>query len=132
MRRDPDSIDLLRRNVERLAGPNVRVVQGEAPTALAALPDPDSVFVGGSGGQLARILDVAVDRLSDGGSLVANLAVLERTLEAYHHLKESGLAVELTTINASRGREMPDGSVRLEALNQVFVVSARRRGSHRE
>ena len=57
---------------------------------------------------------------------MANMAVLDRTLEAYNHLKRSGMAVELTTLNASRGKEMPDGSVRLEALNQVFIVSARR------
>ena len=124
--RDPDSIGLLRRNVERLAGSNVKVVHGEAPGALESLPDPDSVFVGGSGGRLAQILDAAVRRLHSGGSLVANMAVLDRTSEAYNHLKRSGMAVELTTLNASRGKEMPDGSVRLEALNQVFIVSARR------
>ena len=105
--RDEASIDLLRRNVESLAGPNVTVVHGEAPGALEALPDPDSVFVGGSGGQLARILDVAVSRQNDEGSLVVNLAVLERTMESLSSSEKSGLAVELTSINASRGREMP-------------------------
>ena len=123
--RDPDSIELLRRNVEALGGPNVKVAEGEAPGVLKTLPDPDSVFIGGSGGQLAPILNAVVWRLNPGGSVVVNLAVLDRTLEAYHRLTESGMAVELTSINASRGREMPGGSVRLEALNQVFIVSAR-------
>ena len=123
--RDPGSIGLLRRNAETLGGPNVRVVEGEAPEALKTLPDPDSVFIGGSGGHLGSILNAVVWRLNPGGNLVVNLAVLDRTLEAYQHLKESGMAVELTTVNASRGKEMPDGSVRLEALNQVFIVSAR-------
>ena len=81
--RDPDSTGLLRRNVERLAGCNVRVVQGEAPEALEGLPDPDSVFVGGSGGQLAEILDTATARLKKDGRLVVNLAALERTSEVY-------------------------------------------------
>ena len=54
--RHSDSIALLRRNVESLAGCNVKVVPGDAPQALKGLPDPDSVFVGGSGGQLAGIL----------------------------------------------------------------------------
>ena len=123
--RDPGSIDLLRRNVETLGGPNVKVVQGEAPEALKTLPDPDSVFIGGSGGHLSLILNAVVGRLNPGGSIVVNLAVLDRTLEAYQLLRESGMAVELTTVNASRGKEMPDGSVRLEAMNQVFIVSAR-------
>ena len=130
--RDPEGIDLLRHNVERLSGSNVKVVQGEAPGALEPLPDPDSVFIGGSGGRLTQILDAAVRRLNPGGSVVVNLAVLDRTLEAYNHLKENGMAVELTTVNASRGKEMSDGSVRLEALNQVFIVSARRQDSRGE
>ena len=122
--RDPDSLGLLRRNAERLAGCNVKVVPGEAPQALEGLPDPDSVFVGGSGGQLAGILDAAITRLKHDGRLVVNLAALERTGEVYHSLKDRGMVVELSSINASRGKEMPDGAVRLEALNPVFIVAA--------
>ena len=122
--RDPDSIGLLRRNAERLAGCNVKVVHGAAPPALERLPDPDSVFVGGSGGQLAGILDTATDRLKQDGHLVVNLAALERTNEVYRRLKDKGMIVELSTINVSRGKEMPDGAVRLEALNPVFIIAA--------
>ena len=122
--RDADSIDLLRRNVEQFGGNNVRVVLGEAPEALEDLPSPDSVFVGGSGGSLDGILDAAAERLNPGGRMVVNLAALERTNDAYTRLIEKGMAVELTCISASRGKEMPDGAVRLEALNPVFIVSA--------
>lgn len=122
--RDADSIDLLRRNVERLGGPHVQVVYGEAPGALEALPSPDSVFIGGSGGNLALILDAVAERLTPGGRIVVNLAALERTQETYQRLRDKGMAVELTSVSASRGKEMPDGAVRLEALNPVFIVSA--------
>ncbi len=122
--RDDESIDLLRRNVDSLAGPNVEVVHGEAPAALAGLPDPDSVFVGGSGGNLVRILEAATRRLREDGAVVVNLAALERTHEVYHFLKDRGMAVELTSVSASRGKDLPDGTVRLEALNPVFIVSA--------
>ena len=122
--RDPDSIGLLHRNVERLTGCNVRVVHGQAPEALEGLPCPDSVFVGGSGGQLAGILDAVIPRLKRDGQLVVNLAALERTSEVYRRLREKGMVVELSSINASRGKEMPDGTLRLEALNPVFIVAA--------
>ncbi len=124
--RDENSLDLLRNNVANLSGDNVEIVVGEAPAALAELPDPDSVFVGGSGGNLSAILETVTRRLKDEGRIVVNLAALERTHEVYHHLKDEGMAVELTTISASRGREMPDGTVRLEAMNPVFIVSAQR------
>ncbi len=122
--RDEDSIGLLRRNVERLSAGNVRVIIGEAPQVLAELPDPDSVFIGGSGGNLADILDTVAQRLNPAGRVVVNLAAMERANEVYRRFKEKRMPVDLVMVNASRGREMPDGAVRLEALNPVFVVTA--------
>ena len=124
--RDAESKELLCRNAEALGGPNLYVVHDEAPRALHALPAPDSVFVGGSGGNLTAILEASVWQLKPGGKVVVNLATLERTNDTYRQLKEKGLRVELTAVSASRGREMPDGAVRLEALNPVFIVSAQK------
>ena len=57
---------------------------------------------------------------------MVNLAVLERTHEAYALLKKLGVNAELTQVASARGKEMPDGAVRLESLNPVFIVSGRR------
>ena len=124
--RDTDSLPLLEANVARLGSENIHIVSGEAPGALEDLPSPDSVFVGGSGGNLSKILEYAVSRLNPSGAIVVNLAVLERTQEAYRLLKSLGLATELTQVTSARGKEMPDGAVRLESLNPVFIVTGRR------
>jgi precorrin-6Y C5,15-methyltransferase (decarboxylating) CbiT subunit len=126
--RDEESLPLLRRNVEQWGSKNVHIIAGEAPDALVELPDPDAVFVGGSGGSLAEILDVAIKRLRAGGRIVVNLAALERTNEVYQRFKSSGFVADMVMVNSSRGKDMPDGTVRLEALNPVFVVTARREG----
>ena len=126
--RDPESLPLLKSNVGKYGWGNITVVSGAAPEALADLPDPDSVFVGGSGGGLARILEVAAARLRAEGRIVANFATLERTNEAYQWFYQRGYSVEMNLVNAARSRDLPDGSVRLEALNPVFVVTARRDG----
>ena len=124
--RDTDSLPLLEANVVNLGSDNIHIVNGEAPAALKSLPNPDSVFVGGSGGNLSEILEYANSRLKPNGTIVVNLAVLERTSETYHLLKQLGLTAEITQVASSRGKEMPDGAVRLEALNPVFIVSGRR------
>ncbi|MDE0720689.1 MAG: precorrin-6Y C5,15-methyltransferase (decarboxylating) subunit CbiT [Dehalococcoidia bacterium] len=124
--RDTDSLPLLEANVVNLGSDNIHIVNGEAPAALKSLPNPDSVFVGGSGGNLSEILEYANARLKPNGVIVVNLAVLERTSETYHLLKKLGLTTEITQVASSRGNEMPDGAVRLEALNPVFIVSGRR------
>ena len=124
--RDTDSLPLLEANVVNLGSDNIHIVNGEAPAALKSLPNPDSVFVGGTGGNLSEILEYANSRLKPNGTIVVNLAVLERTSETYHLLKKLGLTAEITQVASSRGKEMPDGAVRLEALNPVFIVSGRR------
>jgi precorrin-6Y C5,15-methyltransferase (decarboxylating) CbiT subunit len=124
--RDEASIGLLQANVDKWGSGNIRIVTGEAPGALRGLADPDSVFIGGSGGNLGDILDVAAQRLTPHGRIVVNLAVLERTQETITKLKSLGFTTELSMVSSSRGREMPDGTTRLESLNPVFVVSAER------
>jgi len=126
--RDEESLPLLKKNLERWGSPNVQIITGEAPDALKDLADPDAVFVGGSGGHLTEILDVAMKRLRDGGRIVVNLAALERTQDVYHRFKSAGMITDMVMVNSSRGKDMPDGTVRLEALNPVFVVTARREG----
>ena len=91
----------------------VTVHTGEAPSALAALPDPDRVFVGGGG---LDVLDACLARLRPGGRLVATFAAMDRAVAAYERLGS------LTQVTAARGRTLPDGALRLEAENPVFVV----------
>ena len=124
--RDTDSLSLLEANVAQWGSGNIHIVPGEAPASLEDLPSPDSVFVGGSGGNLTQIIEYATSRLNPGGTIVINLAVLERTHEAYQLLKNLGLEPELTQVSSSRGKAMPDGAVRLESLNPVFIVTGRR------
>ena len=124
--RDTDSQHLLEANVAQWGSDNIDIVSGEAPGVLEGLPSPDSVFVGGSGGNLPQIIEYTNSRLKPGGTIVVNLAVLERTNEVYQLLKNLGLKAELTQVTSSRGKEMPDGAVRLESLNPVFIVSGRR------
>ena len=119
---DADSADLLRRNVARYGDGRVRVIIGTAPEALAELPDPDAVFIGGGGGAVAAIVRAAIGRLRPAGRLAANFAAPERANATYRILQEAEMSPELTMVTASRGRELPDGALRLEAMNPVFVV----------
>ena len=63
-------------NAERLGVPGLQLVAGGAPDALAGLPTPDAVFVGG-GVSVAGVLDTCVEALRPGGRLVANGVTLE-------------------------------------------------------
>lgn len=57
---------------------NLKRVMGRAPEVLVELPQPDKVFIGGSGGELASVLDKVWSALPQNGVLVAS-AVTEDT-----------------------------------------------------
>ena len=92
-------------------GVHLEVVVGDAPGALAGLPDPDRVFVGGGG---LDVLDACLARLRPGGTVVANYALADRAVAAWERL---GNMVQL---QVSRAAGIADG-VRLAAENPVFV-----------
>jgi len=72
----PERAARIRRNAARFGVPGLDVVDGEAPEALADLPDPDAVFVGG-GATAPGLLDLCRERLRPGGRLVVHGVTLE-------------------------------------------------------
>jgi len=73
---DPDRIARIARNAESLGVPGLRVVNAAAPDALAGLPAPDAVFLGG-GAHRPGVIDAAWDALRPDGRLVANAVTVE-------------------------------------------------------
>ena len=129
--RNPAAGEDIQRNAIKFAVPQVKVVQAEAPEGLAALPAPDAVFVGGSGGRLADILAVVCHRLRPGGRVVVNVATLENLSGALEALRSQGYVAEVAQVSVARSRS-DAGLTRLQALNPVFIVTGERKGDARE
>ncbi len=72
----PDRAERVRRNAAALGVPGLEVVTGPAPAALAGLPAPDAVFVGG-GLTADGLLETCWERLRPGGRLVAHAVTVE-------------------------------------------------------
>ncbi|WP_246150673.1 precorrin-6y C5,15-methyltransferase (decarboxylating) subunit CbiE [Streptomyces qinzhouensis] len=98
--RDPVRAERIVRNAERLGVPGLRVVTGAAPEALAGLPRPDAVFIGG-GLTAPGLLEACWQALAPGGRLVANTVTLEsEALLAAAHRRHGGELVRLATARA--------------------------------
>ncbi len=78
--RDPVRADRIARNALALGAPDLQIVRGEAPAALAGLPPPDAIFLGG-GISAPGLLEACWAALPAGGRLVAN-AVTDASLAA--------------------------------------------------
>jgi precorrin-6Y C5,15-methyltransferase (decarboxylating) len=120
--RDPESCARIRRNVDRHRV-YVQLVEGEAPEALRNLPEPDAVFVGGTGGDFEEIVKLAA--VGARRSVVLALVTLERVVPAGEILESCGLEVETTFLQTSRIKGI--GNLhRLAAESAVFVVCGSR------
>jgi len=96
------------RNAARLGTPDLRIVEGRAPEALAGLPAPDAIFIGG-GLSDGRLFDAAWSALKPGGRLVANgvsLATEARLIELFG--RHGG---ELVRLDVSRAGKAGGGNV---------------------
>jgi precorrin-6Y C5,15-methyltransferase (decarboxylating) len=73
---DSDRAARAARNAAALGVPELQIVQGQAPQALAGLARPDAVFIGG-GMMDDGVFDAAWSALKSGGRLVANAVSLQ-------------------------------------------------------
>jgi precorrin-6B C5,15-methyltransferase / cobalt-precorrin-6B C5,C15-methyltransferase len=121
--RDVRMFEMLRDNMREFRLRNLAVRQLEAPDGLGDFPDPDAVFVGGSGGRLEAILDVALKRLRPGGRLVVNCVTMQTLTTTWQELESRGLRPDVTSVQIARSRPLGelDG---LEPDRPIFIVRA--------
>jgi precorrin-6Y C5,15-methyltransferase (decarboxylating) len=98
-----DRRDRIIRNADALGVPGLVVVPGAAPEALAGLPRPDAVFIGG-GVTVDGVVSACWDALSAGGRLVANAVTIEGELALAGWQRELGGS--LTRIAVERAGEL--------------------------
>lgn len=109
-------VEHLRANAEAF-GVDLQVVQGAAPAALEGLPDPDAVFVGGGGADVADVVRACVAR--GPRRVVVALAALDRVAPVAEAL--APYAVDGVQLSAARLRPLA-GAHALAATNPVLVL----------
>jgi precorrin-6Y C5,15-methyltransferase (decarboxylating) len=119
---EPADVALIQANAEVFGVPNIRTVAGRAPEVLATLPEPDAVFVGGTGRQVDLVLSTAYARLCRGGSLAVNVATIEGLAAAYQTLKSLAGTVRVWNVSIARGIEQMD-RLRFEAIAPTFLLA---------
>jgi len=122
--KNPDHLKCCRRNMVKFQT-DICIQEKEAPEGLSDLSDPDAVFIGGSGGRLAEILDVCCRKLRPGGRIVVNAATIETMQAATMYFKQNGFTVETCLGQISRSKQVAR-STRFEALNPVFILTGYR------
>ena len=119
--RKPEACGLIRANREKFSAWNLQLIAGRAPDALRELPPPDGVFIGGTQGGMAEIVDIILQKNANARICVTAIA-LETLSAAVAALTEHGLSAHVTQIAVSRSK--PAGKLHLlTANNPIFLIT---------
>jgi cobalt-precorrin-6B (C15)-methyltransferase len=121
--RDPELVDLIRRNCDRFEVKNIQVVQGNAPECFADLPlKPDRINIGG-GKSIKDILMQGWEQLPLEGRLVAtanNLESLYQISETLAQVRACNIEVVQSSLNRLEKRGL---SQVFAAVAPIFILS---------
>lgn len=126
--RDEEVANLIRRNCDRFAVVNVKVIEGNAPDCLEAIGDrPDCVFIEG-GRPIKAVMHAAWKHLLPEGRIVAtatNFETLYALSESLAELQARNVEVVQSAVNRleTRGNHQV-----FSAVDPIFVLSGEKLG----
>ena len=125
--KDPEAVELTKKNASRMGVSNITVVEGTAPEVLRDLPAPTHVFIGGSAGNIREILELILHKNPET-MIVATAVTLDTIAELTAVTREPAFTgSEVAAVQVSKDRKA--GNYRLmNAQNPVYIFTIRRSG----
>lgn len=91
--KNQEGISLIAENKRKFAADNIIIIEGTAPECMRELPAPTHVFIGGSSGNMAGIMEMVFAKNPDV-TIVINAIALETVAEVMGILRERELEPE--------------------------------------
>ena len=119
-----DAVELMKKNLEKFSVKNVTVINDEASIALKNIPSIDAAIIGGSGGNLEKILDVIDEKLVTGGRIVANFIAIQTLstcldwLRLHKNFRYETIQVQINRLQKIGAYDMA------KALNPIYILTA--------
>ena len=105
---------------------DLTAIHGKAPEGLDTFPNPDAIFIGGTGGNMKDLLEVCCNRLNEDGRIVLNAATIENLYKALECFKE--LNFNTSILHAQLAHNKPIlGMNRFTPLNPIYIITAVRK-----
>ena len=121
---DSKAIDLTKKNLEKFGITNVNVIFGNAKEKISELPEADTIFIGGTGGDTQKIIEQCQNKLKSGGRIVVGIILIETLYSVISIIdKLNFTSVDITQVTISKSRKTSTGTMML-ARNPVTIISA--------
>jgi len=121
---DEKAIELTKKNAEKFQISNITTIFGNAKEKILELEQSDAIFIGGTGGDTQKIIELSQIKLKSGGRIVIGTILIE-TLSAVLQILEKLQfeEVDITQVTISKSRKTTTGTMML-ARNPVTIISA--------
>lgn len=121
---DSKAINLTKKNLEKFNVSNVKVIFGNAKEKISELPEADVIFIGGTGGDTQKIIELCQNKLKPGGRIVIGVILIETLFSVISIIEKLNFtSVDITQITISKSRKTSMGTMML-ARNPVTIISA--------
>lgn len=105
---------------------DLTAIHGKAPHGLETFPDPDAIFIGGTGGEMVDLIQTCCHRLKEGGRIVLNAATIENLYRANEAFAQAGFQTSIMHAQISRSKPIL-GMNRFVPLNPIYIITAQRK-----
>ena len=122
--REPEGCELIEDNKKKFGVWNLHVVSGSAPEALADLPAPDRVFIGGSDGTLEEIMDAALEKNGDALICVSAI-VLETMADTVKAMADRGMDTDIIQVCVNTSKQIRDRHMMM-AGNPIYIITGKK------
>ena len=121
--KDEAAIAVTKINLEKFNCINVVLDEGDAVEILDKYIKEekafDSIFIGGSGGSLEKIIDMCNKLLIENGTIVMNFITLDNAYKAIEVMKKLNYIIDISQVNISKNRGK---SYMMIANNPIYIV----------
>ncbi|MGG7177022.1 precorrin-6Y C5,15-methyltransferase (decarboxylating) subunit CbiT [Clostridium paraputrificum] len=126
--RDDEAYSVSGKNIEKFNCNNTTLIKGEAITILDKCIQKEmkfnSIFIGGSGGDIRKIIEQCDRLLEEDGTLVMNFITLDNSYKAIEAIKEFNYKADISMLNISKNK---GDSYMMIANNPIYIIQCVRR-----
>ena len=121
---DSKAVELTKKNIEKFGVSNVNVILGNAQEKISELPEANAIFIGGTGGDTQKIVELCEKKLKPGGRIVIGVILIETLFSVITIMEKLNFtSIDITQITISKSRKTSTGTMML-ARNPVTIISA--------
>ncbi len=121
---DPNAIELTEKNLKKFGITNYTLIEGNAKDKISELPQVDTIFIGGTGGDTKDIVELCQNKIKSGGRIVIGVILIETLYSVLQTIEKLDFeSIDITQITIGKSRKTKTGTMML-ARNPVTVISA--------